>query len=92
MDRRNIAETKRNNRKPVDLLKLPPHVFDFIASIRAEAVRYRHERNGARAEAEALRAELERLVHELDRHSISGTSFWDTFKVERPELVARRNV
>ncbi|WP_336879790.1 hypothetical protein [Rhodococcus globerulus] len=56
MNRRDIARTKS---QPVDLRTLPAHVFDYIASIRDEAVRYRHQRNEARREVEVLRAELE---------------------------------
>jgi hypothetical protein len=41
-----------------DIRELDPELVEFITSLRKEASKFRHQRNGARAEADKLRAEL----------------------------------
>lgn len=43
-----------------DLSTLPLDVVQYIVQLRKEAAHYRHQRDGARQEAERLRAELGR--------------------------------
>jgi hypothetical protein len=45
----------------IDYEALDPDVLSLIAKLRQEASRFRRQRNGARAEADALRAELAEL-------------------------------
>jgi hypothetical protein len=49
-----------------DIRELDPELVEFIASLRKEAAKFRHQRNGARAEADQLRAELAALRARAD--------------------------
>lgn len=49
----------------IDLRELPGEVIDMLSDLRKEAAKFRHQRNGARREADALRAEVTNLRAEL---------------------------
>lgn len=51
----------------IDLASLPGEVIDHLAALRKEAAKYRHQRNGARREADDLRAQVAALRTELGR-------------------------
>lgn len=49
----------------IDIAALPGEVIDHMAALRKEASKYRHQRNGARREAEQLRQQVAELKARL---------------------------
>lgn len=49
----------------LDITRLDPALIAHIAELRKEAAKYRHQRRGARAEADRLRESNAGLRHEL---------------------------